>query len=211
MFLYGILLCIFSWLLLRLSESSQIHLIHPLTHSHTLTSHTQTKPSVYFPPSSCCHFDHLQELEFLFLSTLQHPCSSSPLHHFSNPLLFYPPVFTLSLPFSNFFLSLFLSTTCLLFSYFCFLRHSSFSHSIKSILITSVNHIYICKLILYCSFYTTFWFKHFRALAVLGFRLETLITFNCECVKERRVPWAGIPACLLMTTGIGFSTPFDLN
>lgn len=51
------------------------------TFTHT-PSRIRTKPSVYFPSSSCCHFDHLQEFDFFI-----------PFHSLKSLFLNPPPPF----------------------------------------------------------------------------------------------------------------------
>lgn len=196
--LYGDLLRIFTGLLLRLSEASQMHLIHPLTHSHTLHRVSEPSPRCSFPPPPAVTLIIYRSLIFHSFPLFNIPLPQPPSTLFQILCSFrllsshYPFFYLVTLFFPS--LHFFLSATCLLFSYCCFLPHPSLSHGIKPILFTSVNHIYICYWYHTFTLYH-FRFKRFRPHVAFGSRLQTLITFNCECVNEWCVPWTGY-SCL---------------
>lgn len=86
--LYGDLLRIFSWLLLRLSESSQIHLIHPLTHSHTLHGLSKPSPWCTFPPPPAVTLIIYRSLIFHTSPLFNVPVPQSPSTLFLIPCSF---------------------------------------------------------------------------------------------------------------------------
>lgn len=86
--LSGDLLRIFSWLLLRLSESSQIHLIHPLTHSHTLHGLSKPSPRCTFPPPPAVTLIIYRSLIFHSSPLFNVPVPQSPSTLFLIPCSF---------------------------------------------------------------------------------------------------------------------------